>query len=109
MLGYHKKILRVDLTNRKVEIQDLEDSLLEKYVGGVGLGARLLYDETTADTDPLGPENILAAMTGPFTDSRVPLRRIERRRLLGRPFQEIRIRRDRRHGEGRRAGLSVDS
>ncbi|MFZ4436888.1 MAG: aldehyde ferredoxin oxidoreductase family protein [Syntrophales bacterium] len=72
MLGYHKKILRVDLTSRKIGVQDLDNSLLEKYVGGVGLGARLLYDETTRDTDPLGPENILAAMTGPFTDSRVP-------------------------------------
>jgi aldehyde:ferredoxin oxidoreductase len=72
MLGYNKKMLRVDLTRRSVEVQDLGDSLLEKYVGGAGLGARLLYDETTAATDPLGPENILAAMTGPFTDSRVP-------------------------------------
>ena len=72
MLGYHKKILRVDLTRRSVEVQELDDSLLEKYVGGAGLGARLLYDETTAATDPLGPENVLIAMTGPFTDSRVP-------------------------------------
>ncbi len=72
MFGYHKKILRVDLTGRTVEVRELDDALLEKYVGGAGLGARLLYDETTPDTDPLGPENILAAMTGPFTDSRVP-------------------------------------
>lgn len=72
MLGYNKKILRVDLTRRSVEVQDLDDSLLEKYVGGAGLGARLLYDETTPATDPLGPENVLIAMTGPFTDSRVP-------------------------------------
>ncbi len=72
MFGYHKKILRVDLTRRSVEVQDLENTLLEKYVGGAGLGARLLYDETTSATDPLGPENVLAAMTGPFTDSRVP-------------------------------------
>ena len=72
MFGYHKKILRVDLTGRKIEVRDLDDALLEKYVGGVGLGVRMLYDETTPDTDPLGPENILAAMTGPFTDSRVP-------------------------------------
>ncbi len=60
------------MTRRSVEVQELDDSLLEKYVGGAGLGARLLYDETTPTTDPLGPENILAAMTGPFTDSRVP-------------------------------------
>ncbi len=72
MLGYHKKMLRVDLTRRKVEVQELDDSLLEKYVGGAGPGTRLLYDETTATTDPLGPENVLIAMTGPFTDSRVP-------------------------------------
>jgi aldehyde:ferredoxin oxidoreductase len=72
MRGYHKRILRVDLTGRTIEVQDLDDALLEKYVGGAGLGARLLYDETTADTDPLGPENILIAMTGPFTDTRVP-------------------------------------
>ena len=72
MLGYHKKMLRVDLTRRSVEVQELDDSLLEKYVGGAGIGARLLYDETTAATDPLGPENVLIAMTGPFTDSRVP-------------------------------------
>jgi aldehyde:ferredoxin oxidoreductase len=72
MLGYHKKILRVDLTRRRVEVQELDDSRLETYVGGAGLGARLLYDETSPATDPLGPENILTAMTGPFTDSRVP-------------------------------------
>jgi len=72
MLGYHKKILRVDLTRRSVEVQELEDSFLQSYVGGAGIGARLLYDETTAATDPLGPENVLIAMTGPFTDSRVP-------------------------------------
>ena len=72
MLGYHKRILRVDLTRRSVEVQDLDDSILEKYAGGAGIGARLLYDETTPACDPLGPENILVAMTGPFTDSRVP-------------------------------------
>ena len=33
------------------------------------MGARLLYDETTANTDALGPENIPTTMTGPFTDA----------------------------------------
>lgn len=72
MLGYHKKILRVDLTERKIEVQDLDDSLLENYIGGAGLGARILYDETTSDTEPLEAGNVLAVMTGPFTDSGVP-------------------------------------
>ncbi|MHB9096547.1 MAG: aldehyde ferredoxin oxidoreductase family protein [Syntrophales bacterium] len=72
MFGYHKRIVRVDLTGRTVEVREVDNALLENYVGGAGLGARLLYDETKPDTDPLGPENILVAMTGPFTDSRVP-------------------------------------
>ena len=56
MFGYHGKLLWVDLNEKKFEVRGLDDALLEKYVGGAGLGARTLYDETTADTDPLGPE-----------------------------------------------------
>ncbi len=72
MLGYHGKMLWVDLTNREVRVRDLDDAVLEKYIGGVGLGAKTLYEETTAETDPLGPDNLLVAFTGPFTDTRVP-------------------------------------
>lgn len=72
MFGYHGKLLRVDLTKRSVEVQDLDPKLLEKYVGGAGIGAKILYEETTPATDPLGPENGLMAMTGPYTGTVVP-------------------------------------
>ena len=72
MFGYHGKLLRVDLTTRTVEVQELEDDLLETYIGGVGVGVRLLYDETGPETDPLGPDNVLIAFTGPYTGTRVP-------------------------------------
>ncbi|MBW1790474.1 MAG: aldehyde ferredoxin oxidoreductase, partial [Deltaproteobacteria bacterium] len=72
MFGYHGKLLWVNLDERKIEVRGLDDAVLEKYVGAAGLCARTLYDETTADTDPLGPENVLVAFTGPFTDTRVP-------------------------------------
>lgn len=72
MFGYHNKILRIDLTTRQFSVQDLSDKLIENYLGGAGLCARTVYDETGPDTDPLGPENILAVFTGPFTDTRVP-------------------------------------
>jgi len=72
MFGYHGKLLRVDLTDRKVHVDHLDDSLLESYVGGVGIGARLLSAETGPETDPLGPDNVLIAFTGPFTGTRVP-------------------------------------
>ena len=72
MFGYQGKVLRIDLTDRKIEVESLDASLCEKYIGGVGIGAKLLYDETSPDTDPLGPENRLVAFTGPFTGTAAP-------------------------------------
>jgi len=72
MFGFHKKLLRVDLTNRKVEVEDLDEGVLKKFVGGAGMGAKLLYEETGRETEPLSPENILIAFTGPYTGTGVP-------------------------------------
>ena len=72
MFGYHGKLRRVDLTEQKIEVEDLDPKLLEKYVGGVGIEAKILYEETTPATDPLGPENVLMAVTGPYTGTAVP-------------------------------------
>jgi aldehyde:ferredoxin oxidoreductase len=70
--GYTGKILRVDLSNKRSEIQQLDENLAKSYVGGSGIGAKFLYDETTEHTDPLSPENILVFMSGPLTGSGVP-------------------------------------
>ncbi|MGZ3568562.1 MAG: aldehyde ferredoxin oxidoreductase N-terminal domain-containing protein, partial [Thermodesulfobacteriota bacterium] len=72
MFGYHKKLLRVDLSNRKAEVEDLDEGLIRKYVGGLGIEAKILYEETGPETDPLSPENILMALTGPYTGTGVP-------------------------------------
>ncbi|MBW2058302.1 MAG: aldehyde ferredoxin oxidoreductase family protein [Deltaproteobacteria bacterium] len=72
MFGYHGRLLRVDLTRRRVEIEDLDAGLVERYVGGAGIEAEILYRETSPDTDPLGPENLLMAVCGPYTGTPVP-------------------------------------
>ncbi len=64
---YRARILRVDLEQESAEVVPLEDSLLRKYIGGVGLGARILWEETSAATDPFSPENRLMFMGGPLT------------------------------------------
>ena len=43
--GYVGKILRVDLSERRTWSEDLDEATLRKWVGGVGLGAKYLYDE----------------------------------------------------------------
>jgi len=45
---------------------------MRQFIGGAGLGVRLLYDMIESTTDPLGPENPLIFMTGPFTGTAVP-------------------------------------
>ena len=72
MNGYRGKILNVNLTTGASTVESLDEQLLKQFIGGAGLGARLLYDRINADTDPLGPENPLLFLTGPFTGTMVP-------------------------------------
>ncbi|MBN1177069.1 MAG: aldehyde ferredoxin oxidoreductase family protein [Dehalococcoidales bacterium] len=63
------KLLFVDLSSGKMTEETPDESLCRDYVGGYGIGARLLYDRMKAGVDPLGPENIFGLMTGPLTGS----------------------------------------
>ncbi len=69
--GYWGRVLRVDLTTETVVAQGVEEQVYRKYIGGSGLGARFLLDETSPETDPLGPDNPLMFFVGPFTGTRV--------------------------------------
>ena len=69
--GYMGKILRVNLTTGVIETQKLDDALAERFIGGSGLGAKILYDETTADTEPFSEENPIIFATGPLTGTKV--------------------------------------
>jgi aldehyde:ferredoxin oxidoreductase len=61
------RILNVDLTTGSIEQESLDEELCRDYIGGYGLGAKLLYDRIPVGADPLGPDNILALLTGPLT------------------------------------------
>jgi aldehyde:ferredoxin oxidoreductase len=45
MLAFHGRYLRIDVTRGSVERIPLSETLLRQYLGGSGLGARLLLDE----------------------------------------------------------------
>ncbi len=67
MKSYTGKVLWVDLTHGTWHEETLSDDLYKKYLGGIGLGAALLYRDMPAKADPLGPDNILGFMTGLLT------------------------------------------
>jgi len=70
--GYASKILRVDLTSKKIAIEPLQNKFCEKYIGGNGFATRLLYDNTKPKIDSLSPENVLIFAVGPFAGTMVP-------------------------------------
>lgn len=72
MFGYMGKILRVDLTTSKITKESLKEDDVKMYLGGSGLGTKYLFEETVGDTDPLGPDNPLIFMTGPFLGTTIP-------------------------------------
>ncbi len=65
--AYIGKILRINLSEGKIETEDLRMDWAEKFIGGAGLATRYLYDEVPAGVDALGPDNKLIFMTGPLT------------------------------------------
>lgn len=67
-----KKILVVDLTEKKHHDEQIDQGLARDYIGGSGLAARLLYDQINPDTDPLGPENPLLFLAGPLVGTSMP-------------------------------------
>ena len=73
--GYFKKRLHVDLSSGRRQRLNLSDAFLERYVGGRGFCAKLLWDtlrEHDFKVDPLGPENLLVVAPGPLTGAYLP-------------------------------------
>jgi aldehyde:ferredoxin oxidoreductase len=70
--GYTGKILIVDLTSGEVHEEQLNDDLYRKFIGGVGLGVRLLYERQPGKVDPLGQQNILGFMAGLLSGTAAP-------------------------------------
>jgi len=65
--GYMGKVLFVDLSTGELKDEVLEEKLYYDFIGGYGLGARIIYSRQKPGVDPLGPENIFGFMTCPLT------------------------------------------
>jgi len=69
MLGWAGKILDINLTDGSIETVPLDMEMARLFLGGRGLGARLLWDLVGPEVDPLSPENVLIFTMGPITAS----------------------------------------
>ncbi len=67
MFGWNGKLLRVNLNEGTISKEDLNVEDARNYLGGRGLGTKIMMDEVDPRVDPFSPENKLIFMTGPLT------------------------------------------
>ncbi|MFW9784168.1 MAG: aldehyde ferredoxin oxidoreductase N-terminal domain-containing protein, partial [Candidatus Heimdallarchaeota archaeon] len=72
MKGFIGKILVVNLNNKKITNEPINEEIAKNFLGGAGYCCKYLYDKISKETDPFSPENILMFMTGPFCGSNIP-------------------------------------
>ena len=57
--GWTGKLIRVNLSDKSIQVEDTKMDDAHLYLGGRGLGSKYLYDEIDPTIDPLSPENKL--------------------------------------------------
>ena len=119
--GWAGKILRVNLTTGEITTQD--DAKYHKYIGGMGMAYRIMYEEAPMELDPYDEKALVIFGVGPLTGAGVPCSgrmnvtfrstwskgQLHHRRPHGRPHrlhaEVCRLRRHRRQRHLRKARL----
>jgi len=69
--GYNGKILHVDLSTKKFQVEEPDEAFYRKYMGGSALAMYYLLKHMPAGVDPLGPDNILVLALSVLTGTAV--------------------------------------
>ena len=72
MFAYAGKILHVNLTTGETKTEPLSEDMAKQYIGGIGLGIRLLMDNSKPGTDAFDPDNPLIYCAGPLSGTMGP-------------------------------------
>lgn len=69
--GWTGNILRINLSSGKISLED--SGKYKQYIGGMGFGYRIMYDEVPPGTKPFDEANKLVFAVGPLTGSGAPV------------------------------------
>lgn len=70
--GYHGKMLRINLTEKRSQVETIDARFCRKYIGGAGFVGYYALTEIPVDAEPLSAENKLIFATGPLTGLTLP-------------------------------------
>ena len=69
--GFNGKILHVDLTHGKLDVETPSEAFYRKYMGGSAMGMYYILRDMPKGADPLGPDNVLTLMAGVTTGAAI--------------------------------------
>lgn len=72
MYGYRGKVLRINLTDHTYKTEKLDHEKALKYIGGRGLGSKIMAEEVDPGVEAFDPENKVIIVTGPLTGTPTP-------------------------------------
>jgi aldehyde:ferredoxin oxidoreductase len=70
--GYMGQVAFVDLSSGSIGVEPVSEPMCRDFIGGYGLGVRVLFERQAKRVDALGPENILGLTAGPLTGTQAP-------------------------------------
>ncbi len=69
MFGYTGKLLFVNLSDGTYQVKPLSENTARDFLGGPGLGAKILYEEMPAKADVFGEDSVIGFVSGPLNNS----------------------------------------
>lgn len=72
MYGYTGRILYIDLNAQKFHIENFDENLARKFLGGNGFAVKILYEHLPQGVDPFSAQNMVVFAVGPITDTPLP-------------------------------------
>jgi aldehyde:ferredoxin oxidoreductase len=66
------RILRVDLSDGQWISEEIDLNIIKKFIGGIGLASKILFEETGPKVEPLSPENIVIISAGLLNGTDAP-------------------------------------
>ncbi len=70
--GYQDRLLRINLSTGGISTEALDGEMVEKFIGGRGFVAKLLFDELPRGIDPFDERNMFIVATGPLSGHFLP-------------------------------------
>jgi len=72
MYGNWGRILRVDLSKERIRTEKVKEVFCRKFLGGVGVASKIIFDEVVPSVEPLDPGNVVVFAVGPYQGTGIP-------------------------------------